>query len=81
VNVDLKQTIIKNIMADLMKFVQDEFVTRKEFPVLQLETQSLFTTKLERVKNENTVFQRCCNPKKRFCYRNFTIRKMSGAIE
>jgi hypothetical protein len=34
---------------------------------LQLETQSLFTTKLERVKNENTVFQRCCNPKKRFC--------------
>jgi hypothetical protein len=34
-------------MADLMKFVQDEFVTKKEFPVLQLETQSLFTTKLE----------------------------------
>jgi len=34
VNVDLIQTIIKKIiMADLMKFVQDEFVTRKEFPV------------------------------------------------
>jgi hypothetical protein len=30
VNVDLIQTIIKNIMADLMKFVQDELVTRKD---------------------------------------------------
>jgi hypothetical protein len=59
VNVDLKQTIIKNIMADLMKFVQDEFVTRKkEFPVLQLETQSLFTTKLERVKKREHSFSK-----------------------
>jgi hypothetical protein len=26
------KTIIKIIMADLMKFVKDEFVTKKDFP-------------------------------------------------
>jgi hypothetical protein len=44
-------------MADLMKFVQDEFVTRKRFPVLQLEILSLFSMKLERVKNKNSVLE------------------------
>jgi hypothetical protein len=39
-------------MADLMKFVQDEFVTRKRFPVLQLEILSLFSMKLEGEKQE-----------------------------
>jgi hypothetical protein len=37
-------------MADLMKFVQDELVPRKDFPV-ELVIPSLYYTKLKRVKN------------------------------
>jgi hypothetical protein len=38
-------------MADLMKFVQDELVVRKDFPVFGAGDTSLCTTKLKRVKN------------------------------
>jgi hypothetical protein len=39
-------------MADLMKFVKDEFVTRKDFLISELETLLLFSTKLKRVKKQ-----------------------------
>jgi hypothetical protein len=44
-----EKIIIRIIMADLMKFVQDELV-RKDFPVFELVIPSLSTTKLKRVK-------------------------------
>ena len=39
-------------MADLLKFVQDEFVTRKDFP----EFGAGDTTKLKRVKKQELSF-------------------------
>jgi ribosomal protein L19 len=43
-------------MADLMKFVQDEFVTRKDFPVFGAGDTITVSMKLKRVKKQEHSF-------------------------
>jgi large subunit ribosomal protein L19 len=69
-------------MADLMKFVQDEFVTKKEFP--EFGAGDTITVYYEIKEGEKTrtqffkgvVIQRKGSGKTE----TFTIRKMSGAV-
>jgi large subunit ribosomal protein L19 len=54
-------------MADLMKFVQDEFTARKDFPEFGAgDTITVYYEIKEGEKNKNAVFQRRCDPEKRF---------------
>ena len=39
-------------MSDLVKFVQDEFVTRKDFPEFNSGDTITFSTKLKKVKKQ-----------------------------
>jgi len=55
-------------MADLMKFVQDEFVTKKDFPEFGAKTRTQFF--------KGVVIQRRGSG----ATETFTIRKMSGAV-
>jgi large subunit ribosomal protein L19 len=83
VNVDLIQTIIKKIiMADLMKFVQDEFVTRKEFPVFAAgDTITVYYEIREGEKTRTQFFKGVVIQRRGSANtETFTIRKMSGAI-
>lgn len=82
-NVDLVQTIIKKIiMADLMKFVQDEFVTRKEFPVFAAgDTITVYYEIREGEKTRTQFFKGVVIQRRGSANtETFTIRKMSGAI-
>jgi large subunit ribosomal protein L19 len=83
VNVDLIQTIIKKIiMADLMKFVQDEFVTRKEFPVFAAgDTITVYYEIREGEKTRTQFFKGVVIQRRGSGNtETFTIRKMSGAV-
>lgn len=82
VNVALFKTIIKNKMADLMKFVQDEFVTRKDFPVFGAgDTITVFYEIKEGEKTRTQFFKGVVIQRRGSGNtETFTIRKMSGAI-
>ena len=68
-------------MESLIKFVQDEFVTKKSFPNFLQETPLRFITKFAKVKNQNTVFRGVViQVKGTGSSKTFTIRKMSGTV-
>ena len=77
------KTIIKKIiMADLMKFVKDEFVTKKEFPVFGAgDTITVFYEIKEGEKTRTQFFKGVVIQRRGSGNtETFTIRKMSGAI-
>jgi large subunit ribosomal protein L19 len=76
------QTIIKNIMADLMKFVKDEFVTRKDFPVFGAgDTITVYYEIKEGEKTRTQFFKGVVIQRRGSANtETFTIRKMSGSI-
>ena len=69
-------------MADLMKFVQDEFVTRKDFPVFGAgDTITVFYEIKEGEKTRTQFFKGVVIQRRGSGNtETFTIRKMSGAI-
>jgi large subunit ribosomal protein L19 len=83
VNVALIQNHIKNIiMADLLKFVQDEFVTRKDFPVFGAgDTITVYYEIREGEKTRTQFFKGVVIQRRGSGNtETFTIRKMSGAV-
>ena len=76
------KTIIKDIMADLMKFVKDEFVTKKDFPVFGAgDTITVFYEIREGEKTRTQFFKGVVIQRRGSGNtETFTIRKMSGAI-
>jgi large subunit ribosomal protein L19 len=82
VNVALFKTIIKNKMADLMKFVQDEFVTRKDFPIFGAgDTITVFYEIKEGEKTRTQFFKGVVIQRRGSGNtETFTIRKMSGSV-
>ena len=81
-NVDLTKTIIKDIMADLMKFVQDELVAKKDFPVFAAgDTITVYYEIREGEKTRTQFFKGVVIQRRGSANtETFTIRKMSGAI-
>ena len=81
-NVDLIKTIIKDIMADLMKFVQDELVAKKDFPVFAAgDTITVYYEIREGEKTRTQFFKGVVIQRRGSANtETFTIRKMSGAI-
>ena len=69
-------------MADLLKFVQDEFVTRKDFPVFGAgDTITVYYEIKEGEKTRTQFFKGVVIQKRgTSSTETFTIRKMSGAI-
>jgi large subunit ribosomal protein L19 len=69
-------------MADLMKFVQDEFVTRKEFPVFGAgDTITVFYEIKEGEKTRTQFFKGVVIQRRGSANtETFTIRKMSGSV-
>ena len=69
-------------MADLMKFVKDEFVTKKEFPVFGAgDTITVFYEIKEGEKTRTQFFKGVVIQRRGSGNtETFTIRKMSGAI-
>ena len=69
-------------MADLMKFVQDEFVTRKDFPVFAAgDTITVFYEIREGEKTRTQFFKGVVIQRRGSANtETFTIRKMSGAV-
>jgi large subunit ribosomal protein L19 len=77
------KTIIKKIiMADLLKFVQDEFVTRKDFPVFGAGDTITVYYEIKEGEKTRTQFFKGVVIQRRGSgnTETFTIRKMSGAI-
>jgi large subunit ribosomal protein L19 len=77
------KTIIKKIiMADLMKFVKDEFVTRKDFPVFGAGDTITVYYEIKEGEKTRTQFFKGVVIQRRGSgnTETFTIRKMSGAI-
>ena len=76
------KTIIKDIMADLMKFVQNEFVAKKDFPVFGAgDTITVFYEIREGEKTRTQFFKGVVIQRRGSGNtETFTIRKMSGAI-
>ena len=77
------KTIIKKIiMADLMKFVKDEFVTKKEFPVFGAGDTITVYYEIKEGEKTRTQFFKGVVIQRRGSgnTETFTIRKMSGAI-
>jgi large subunit ribosomal protein L19 len=77
-----KKTIIKIIMADLMKFVQTELVAKKDFPVFGAgDTITVFYEIKEGEKTRTQFFKGVVIQRRGSGNtETFTIRKMSGAI-
>ena len=75
-------TIIFYAMADLMKFVQDEFVTRKDFPVYAAGDTITVYYEIKEGEKTRTQFFKGVVIQRRGSgnTETFTIRKMSGAI-
>jgi large subunit ribosomal protein L19 len=75
-------TIIKNIMADLMKFVKDEFVATNDFPVFGAgDTITVYYEIKEGEKTRTQFFKGVVIQRRGSANtETFTIRKMSGAI-
>ena len=69
-------------MADLMKFVQDEFVTRKDFPVFGAgDTITVYYEIKEGEKTRTQFFKGVVIQRKGSGNtETFTIRKMSGSV-
>lgn len=69
-------------MADLIKFVQDEFVTRKDFPVFGAgDTITVFYEIKEGEKTRTQFFKGIVIQRRGSGNtETFTIRKMSGSI-
>jgi len=69
-------------MADLMKFVKDEFVTRKDFPDFGAgDTITVFYEIKEGEKTRTQFFKGVVIQRKGAgITETFTIRKMSGAV-
>jgi large subunit ribosomal protein L19 len=69
-------------MADLMKFVKDEFVTRKDFPVFGAgDTITVYYEIKEGEKTRTQFFKGVVIQRRGSgTTETFTIRKMSGAI-
>jgi large subunit ribosomal protein L19 len=77
------KTIIKKIiMADLMKFVKDEFVTKKEFPVFGAGDTITVYYEIKEGEKTRTQFFKGVVIQRRGSgnTETFTIRKMSGAV-
>jgi large subunit ribosomal protein L19 len=70
------------IMSDLVKFVQDEFVTRKDFPEFNSgDTITVFYEIKEGEKTRTQFFKGVVIQKRGAgITQTFTIRKMSGAV-
>jgi len=77
-----KTIIIKIIMADLLKFVQDEFVAKKDFPDFGAgDTITVFYEIKEGEKTRTQFFKGVVIQRRGSGNtETFTIRKMSGAI-
>jgi large subunit ribosomal protein L19 len=69
-------------MADLMKFVQDEFVTKKDFPNFNAgDTLTVYYEIKEGEKTRTQFFKGVVIQRKGSgITETFTIRKMSGAV-
>ena len=69
-------------MSDLVKFVQDEFVTRKDFPEFNSgDTITVFYEIKEGEKTRTQFFKGVVIQKRGSgMTQTFTIRKMSGAV-
>jgi large subunit ribosomal protein L19 len=77
------KTIIKKIiMADLMKFVKDEFVTKKDFPEFGAGDTITVYYEIKEGEKTRTQFFKGVVIQRRGSgnTETFTIRKMSGAI-
>ncbi len=69
-------------MTDLIKFVQDEFVTKKDFPEFNSgDTITVYYEIKEGEKTRTQFFKGVVNQKRGAgITETFTIRKMSGAV-
>ena len=69
-------------MADLMKFVQDELVTKKDFPVFGAGDTITVFYEIKEVEKTRTQFFKgvVIQRKGSGNTETFTIRKMSGAV-
>jgi large subunit ribosomal protein L19 len=69
-------------MADLMKFVQDEFVTKKDFPVFGAGDTITVYYEIKEGEKTRTQFFKGVVIQRRGSgnTETFTIRKMSGAV-
>jgi len=78
----LIEIIIENIMADLMKFVQNELVAKKEFPVFAAgDTITVYYEIREGEKTRTQFFKGVVIQRRGSANtETFTIRKMSGSI-
>jgi large subunit ribosomal protein L19 len=79
---DLKTIIKTIIMADLMKFVQDELVARKDFPVFGAGDTITVYYEIKEGEKTRTQFFKGVVIQRRGSgnTETFTIRKMSGAV-
>lgn len=82
VYVALNQTFKLKIMSDLVKFVQDEFVTRKDFPEFSSGDTITVYYEIKEGEKTRTQFFKGVVIQKRGAgiTQTFTIRKMSGAV-
>jgi large subunit ribosomal protein L19 len=82
VNVAFTKTIKKNTMENLIKFVQDEFVTRKDFPDFAAgDTVTVYYEIKEGEKTRTQFFRGVVIQRKGSgSSETFTIRKMSGTV-
>jgi large subunit ribosomal protein L19 len=82
VNVALNQTLKNKIMSDLVKFVQDEFVTKKDFPEFNSGDTITVYYEIKEGEKTRTQFFKGVVIQKRGAgiSQTFTIRKMSGAV-
>ncbi len=81
-NVAFTKTIKKNRMENLIKFVQDEFVTRKDFPDFAAgDTVTVYYEIKEGEKTRTQFFRGVVIQRKGSgSSETFTIRKMSGTV-
>jgi large subunit ribosomal protein L19 len=82
VNVAFTKTIKKNTMENLIKFVQDEFVTRKDVPDFAAgDTVTVYYEIKEGEKTRTQFFRGVVIQRKGSgSSETFTIRKMSGTV-
>jgi large subunit ribosomal protein L19 len=68
-------------MSSLVKFVQDEFVTKKEFPQFQAgDTITVYYEIKEGEKKRTQFFKGTVIQRRAGLSETFTIRKMSGTV-
>ena len=82
VNVALIQSFKIYIMSDLVKFVQDEFVNRKDFPEFNSGDTITVYYEIKEGEKTRTQFFKGVVIQKRGAgiTQTFTIRKMSGSV-